>query len=195
MRAIVSQAQINQFRSRGFVELSDLFTADEVATLSLQLDEAKKNGAPSYDIQRKFPSLTQAMKLPRCARLVGSLSHESRLILAFSKYPPAYAKKGTLEEISSFSEVVGGLLLNLTGEGTETMDLLPKQLGSATCLSTEMEIDFPAITQPYLLLVFAKESARYRKTETDPHTHEGKKMGYGFGDILSPLTHARFSCD
>lgn len=50
--------------------------------------------------------------------------------------------------------------------------------------------DFPNL----YLICYASKNARYTYCEKDPYTHDLKRLGYAFGDLLKDQYHPLFSC-
>jgi hypothetical protein len=96
--------------------------------------------------------------------------------MAFTQYGPFFEGALPIEQITSMTETFGGCILDL-------------QTGEATFYSPQFPIDFATLQMPYLFIVFATDKARYQLRDTDPCTHELKKFGYGFGDLITEETH------
>lgn len=86
-------------------------------------------------------------------------------------------REGTLQEITSFQGLVGGLILAPDGGGT---------FFSLTCNLVDLNLD-PELD--YTLVVYARDQVVYVYNPKDPHTHDLKDQGYVFGDRLQARTH------
>jgi hypothetical protein len=109
------------------------------------------------------------------------------------KQDSLFSETENLQNISSIGPLLGGVLLCLdTPVEQEALALLPdlKTLakGRAFFFSGEYQIPFAELFQQkrlkMILLCFAPGKIRYKLEPKDPHTHELKKLGCGFGDSL-----------
>ncbi len=96
--------------------------------------------------------------------------------MAFTQYGPFFEGALPIEQITSMTETFGGCILDL-------------QSGVTTFYSPQFPIDFTTLRAPYLFIVFATDKARYQLRDTDPCTHQLKRLGYGFGDLITEVTH------
>lgn len=176
MRFTITSSQLNYFRKEGQIEFEDLYTVEEALSLRAQLDQAQTVTQSERDLQRDHPPLMSALHVSRFGQLATNLFRKKRIRIAFTQYSPRYEAPVAIEAISSFSETLGGCIINL-------------QSGVTTFYQAQFPIDFPSIAFPYLLIVLASDRARYKLQETDPCTHLLKRMGYGFGDLITEETH------
>lgn len=176
MRYTISSTHLNFFRKEGQISLEDLYSSDEIATLKALLDQARSVSGASRDLQRDNPPLLSSLHTPRLGQLGSGLFGKKRLRIAFTQYGAVVNGVVPIEQITSMTETCGGCIIDL-------------QTGVTTFYNALFPIDFPALQDPYLLVVFATDKARYRVQETDPHTHQLKRLGYGSGDQITEETH------
>lgn len=191
MRYVVTIGQTSFFQKEGHIELEELFNQAEVQELYQLLEKAqsKTPSSEGYELERTDQALHYAMHFQRLAHIAAPLFKQKRLRIGFTKYPPHYNLTGTILEISSLTDVHGGVLINLGATPPPDKTYLPRAPGNGTFISPEISIDFTSLNAPYLLVVFAGANARYILQETDPHTHRFKKFGYAFGDRITVETH------
>jgi len=190
MRYTISSQQFDHLRRERSVALAELFSKEETDLLHNELDKAlalktgpgdkslQEEFLAGRDLERENPPLKKSLHLSKLGQIAAPLFQKKMLRLAFTQYMLGYPSPATLEEISSVTEVCGGLILSLTGE----------EAGSGLFIHTDFPLEFP-IEAPSLLLAFSTEKARYRQQKSDPHTNALKKLGYGFGDRLTVETH------
>lgn len=176
MRYTITSSQLNFFRKEGHVEFEDLYTTLEATTLNELLEGAKALKDATRDLQRENPPLLKALQTSRLGQVGAGLFRKQRLRIVFSQYGPYFEGTLPIEEISSMSETCGGCIIDL-------------QSGSTTFYHAQHPIDFSSLATPYLLIVLATDKARYKYQESDPFTHQLKKLGYGFGDLITDDTH------
>ena len=109
------------------------------------------------------------------------------------KQDSLFSETENVQNISCMGPLLGGVLLCLdTPSEQEEVQLLPdlKTLAKARAFffSGEYAIPFAELFKQkrlkMILLCFAPGKIRYKLEPKDPHTHELKKSGYGFGDLL-----------
>jgi hypothetical protein len=118
----------------------------------------------------------------------------TQAVFTESKQDSPFSTPTVLEEISSSSPLLGGVLLCLSSSENQeevmplTPDLKTIKAGRAFFFSKEYPLPFPEIFQQkglrMLLLAFTPGKVRYKLEPKDTHTHELKKLGYGFGDLI-----------
>jgi len=190
-------------KKEGFIEFEELYSQEETTLLHSLLEKTLANLiTPSddkllfgYDLQRETPPLLQALHFSRLAQIASPLFQQKRLRVAFTQYLPCYKTEATIQEISSFSEILGAVFINLGAPANPEIPYLPQSQGSGCFISGELPIDFSKLNAPLLLIVFAGERARYHYQEKDPHIHKLKKLGYAFGERITVETHPLFTKD
>ncbi len=119
----------------------------------------------------------------------------SQVVFTGNKQDSLFSSPKTLEEISSIDPIFGGALLclenSLESEEIETSNIPQlKRLkkGNVLFFSGKHPIPFPELFAQKglkaLLLCFAAGNIRYKLEPQDPHTHELKKTGHAFGDLI-----------
>ncbi len=175
MRYAITSSQLSHLRKEGELELEALFTPEEVGNLRHCIDLAAAQSETGRDIERENPPLRSALHLSRLGQIASSLFDKKPLRLAFTQYSPIFHDAIPLEELTSVSETCGGCAIDLAS-------------GSITFYTPDHPIPFPELP-PYFFLAFTTGKARYKLQEKDIHTHLLKKLGYGFGDLLTVDTH------
>jgi len=176
MRYTINSSQLNFFRKEGQVTFEELYSNIEIVSLKALLDQARSVSGSSRDLQRDNPPLLSALHTSRLGQLAVGLFGKKRLRIAFTQYGQVVEGAAPIEQITSMTETCGGCIIDL-------------QTGVTTFYNALFPIDFPSLQHPYLLVVFATDKARYRVQETDPHTHQLKRLGYGSGDQITEETH------
>lgn len=176
MRYTITSSQLNFFRKEGQVEFEDLYSSIEIVSLKALLDQASAPTHSGRDLERDNPPLLSALHTPRLGQLAANLFVKKRLRIVFTQYGPFFEGTLPIETISSMSETCGGAIVNLA-------------TGVVTFYTAQFPLDFAALQTPYLFIVFATDRARYRLQESDPFTHQLKRLGYGFGDLITEETH------
>lgn len=119
-------------------------------------------------------------------------------------YREVILKANSLKNLSSVQGTLCGLLICLSGstqedsEGATETDpanahsqtvAFPKVAGNGIVFTADAMIDFHTLLQKephrYLLITYAHPTSIYFFQESDPLTHEMKRLGYVFGDRLS----------
>jgi hypothetical protein len=115
------------------------------------------------------------------------------LQLISSHHKTPFSEPRTIEEIASITPTLGGALLCLSSEvPLETQSPLPDlsapKKGSMFFFSNKTPIPFPALHEQKnllcLLFCFVSTKVRYKLNPLDSHTHDLKRFGYAFGDLV-----------
>lgn len=189
MRYIITSQQISYFRKESEITFEELFSKEEARDLKTLLDtsllqhtNASQNKLlAGRDSHRENPAIEKALHFTKIAQAASALFGKKTLRIAFSQYEPSYPSIASIEELTSMTGTCGGALIHLNPESST--------FGSITFYLLTAPIDFTSIDMPALLLSFATDKARYQIREKDPLTHHLKKLGYGFGDRITPETH------
>jgi hypothetical protein len=176
MRYTITSSHLNFFRKEGQITFEDLYSSIEIVSLKALLDQARTVTKTGRDLHRDHPTLLSDLHTSRLGQLAAGLFEKKRLRISFTQYGAVSEGVIPIEQITSMTETCGGCIIDL-------------QTGVTTFYSAQFPIDFGAIQDPYLLVVFATDKARYRLLESDPYTHQLKRMGYGFGDQITEETH------
>ena len=189
MRYVITSTQLNYFRKEGQIALEGLFKEEEAYLLNALLEEEQTHRPSGRDLQRENPPLKKAMQFSRLGQIASHLFRKKRIQVAFTQFPPQSSIIASVLDISSVTEILGGALIRLSTDPLPPLPYLPANIGDAVIYDKNFQIDFTSLSQPLLLIAFTTEKGRYRLCPNDPHTHELKKIGYGFGDLLSNETH------
>lgn len=149
-----------------------------------------------HDVWRDYPNLSLSRP---AALLAAELFHAKQLRIAYDQYfrtmqpvSPPLKEAATLQSISSFQPIVGGLLVRLTSD-SQPPAMTPSRVGSGLFLAPDLLYPWPVLfqnpDQAFLLIVYVPLRSRYVLEPHDPHTHALKKLGYGFGDSIQDSTH------
>jgi len=176
MRYTITSSQLNFFRKEGEIAFEDLYSSSEVGSLKELLDVAKETKQSGRDLERDNPPLISALRPTRLGQLAAGLFDKKRLRIVFTQYGPFFEGSPSIEQISSMTDTRGGCILDL-------------ESGKATFYHSQFALDFASLKPPYLLVVFATDKARYRLQDSDPCTHQLKRLGYGVGDLITEETH------
>jgi len=152
------------------------------------------------DLWKEDPEIKKILFRLQLGELCHILFKQRPIRLAYTqalftgdKQDSLFSETELLQNISSMGPLLGGVLLCLdTPSEQEKVALVPdlKNLakGRAFFFSGEYQIPFAELFKQkrlkMILLCFAPGKVRYKLEPKDPHTHELKKSGYGFGDSL-----------
>ncbi|MBS0628614.1 MAG: hypothetical protein JSS30_00135 [Verrucomicrobia bacterium] len=176
MRYTITSTQLNFFRKEGQIEFEDLYSSIEIVTLKALLEQTLAVANTGRDLHRGNAPLLDALHTSRLGQVASGLFGKKRLRFVFTQFGNFFEGVRPIEQISSMTETCGGCVLNL-------------HTGVATFYSAQFPLDFAKLEPPYLLVVFATDKARYRLQDSDPCTHLLKRLGYGFGDLITEETH------
>lgn len=199
MALLLASQHRDFFTTTGYIEFEELLSIKEITALRECIDQVNV----TRDLFRQDSMLKK--KILSCSSFACTLFQKPTLRLLYdqliqtTKTPEApFDQPHSLEEISCFQKVAGGLILSLAdfkGEALSSPYFLPipKRAGDAIFVRGNLRLSLPQLfTQPHqdlLLIVYGFEKTRYVLQERDPRTHELKKEGYGFGDLLRIETH------
>lgn len=214
MNLSVTQKHIHFFAENGFIELEEIISTAEAAVLCSAIDallekrmkkiidmhtpvELFKSGR---DLWKHSPVIAKKSMSRSFAALMASLTLAKGVRLAYDQAIRTTKQPGEifpfpcpLQEVSCFQPLLGGMLLRLKDD-PNAPDFLPKKIGSALFFQASVPLPWNAFTQTqdqsFFLLAYAPENCLYVLEPKDPHTHDLKKEGYGFGDpIKTPLLY------
>lgn len=151
------------------------------------------------DLWRQDETLKRLVHNRALAQIAGELFGHSALQLAYDQLlrttsQPGYPGATTLslQEISCIQPLAGAALIRLSGT-SETYPLLPAKSEDVVFLSPTLslpwELFFQEPQHSFLLIAYAPFKALYVLEKRDIHTHQLKKLGYGFGDSIHPPEH------
>lgn len=199
MRYTTTSQQLSYFQRESHIDLKDLFTEEEIKNLKNLLDETlakHKAASPTHrllaghDLQRENPAIYKALQPSRLGQVASQLFNKKKLLIALTQYYLAYGETvATASDISSYTEICGCMLMNLSDQPLPDLPYLPVEHGDVVFYKENFPIEFTNLDLPILLVVFATDKSRYRQNEKDPHKNHPKKLGLGAGDRLTTDTH------
>lgn len=207
MRFELDSKQRSFFASNHFIEFDEIIPQETVTCLKTEIDAhftSKRLTSKDFFLRGRNLLLPTALKLScdrNLARLMGDLLALHRLRLAYtqifytSQWPEQiFGSLSTIEEISCFQDLAGGILIRLTPDD-DPVDFFPKTVGGALFFSRHCQIPWAYLTekmhQSFFLIAYGSLRTVYVFRQQDPHTHLLKAEGYSFGDVLKTpfLTH------
>lgn len=200
MRFGVAPEHLEFYYQNHFIEFEDLLSEEEASDLKEKIDKAPVK----RDLFRTDPGIKKIVLRHKLAEIASNLMKTKPLRIGYDMLLKSgdnpFKEPTTLEEMSCFQGVVCGFVLSLTDEANELMEKgaspicpLPQKKGSGVFFTPETSLSFEKLfslpDQTHLLIVYVIEKAVYQLAEDDPHTHDLKKLGLGFGDKLQNETH------
>ncbi|MBM3201415.1 MAG: hypothetical protein FJZ56_03285 [Chlamydiae bacterium] len=185
MRFEIAEYQINYFSSFGHIEFQHILPMEHILKWK-NLEERKL-----------------LLQKPFLAKIVASLTRTPKLRMLFEQtftatknIPKIFDEPRSLEEISSFQDVIAGVIFPtfLTKQDLPPAPF-PQELENVLFIKPDFKLDFKPLfaSHHYTLLTFGSHRSIYIYNENDPHTHDLKHRGYVFGDALSqedsPMFH------
>ncbi len=151
------------------------------------------------DLWRQNATIKRLVQNRTLAQLAGGLFGKKTLHLAFAQLLRTTSRIGfpgltacPLQQISCIHPLAGAALIRLSGTNTSS-PLLPTQPEDVVFLTPDLpipwEIFFQEPHHSFLLIAYAPPRAQYLLNKQDVHTHDLKKLGYGFGDAICPPHH------
>lgn len=171
MRFALRSAHIDTFREEGQVSIEELVERDvcEKAAGVIVGGEARR------DLWRHHPEVKAISCKRNLAHVAGELGGRFPVQIAYDQWIDG--ERGTPETLGSVQGLIGALLLTLSGA----------EAGNGIYLAPNAPL--PSELLGVTLLVAYAHKPVYVQNENDPHNHELKNEGYGFGDRLSIETH------
>lgn len=112
------------------------------------------------------------------SEVAAALFKQSFLRVAFDQYQDEIFPL-SLQQMSCLTPLVGALALPLD----------EKNEGKGIYFSSTKPLSLPFCNSPLLIIAYTGKKTQYIFKETDFHTHVPKKLGYGFGDLITNETH------
>jgi hypothetical protein len=197
MRFATSSEHREFFNKHRYIEFSDLLSEEEAATLkthaqALLLKRAERKQTPDRDLWRDDPFIKKTLFHPRFSEIAATLLKKPILRLAYDQYfaaPSSLLPKtaATLQHISAFQSIAGGLILQLAS-APHLPAPLPRQPGHGLLFGPDLPLPFAELSE-CILIAYCNDRTLYILDKHDPHTHFLKKFGYVFGDALKNETH------
>lgn len=213
MPLTLSSSHQDFFSNHHYIEFNDLLSSSEIKQLQKAIHEAliqrekkiietrspKELFKAGRDLFRDHPIIKKFVLHKRFAKIASALFNEPILRLAydqalcsFSQGEPIFSQPLSLQQISSFQSIVGGIIIRLSDDPNPP-DLLPQKAGNLLFIAPTFPLPwssfFQQTPQSFFLITYCGNRTVYVLENTDPHTHALKKLGYGFGDLLEEKTH------
>lgn len=202
----------NFFSKERHIEFEDVFTADQIDELSKHVDQVLaqrshkliESESPDQlskvgrDLWRDDPVIRSIVCNKRLAEVAGPLFGQKFLQLAFDQslrttvQTGASRKPSSLQQISCIQPLAGAVIIRLAGTAAPS-NLFPKKKENLIFIASDLvipwEVFFQEPDHSFLIIAYAPVRALYILEKQDPHVHELKKLGYGFGDHLKDPLH------
>lgn len=206
MRIVVSREQLFFFERFGSLYLENVFSEQDVDSLisaaereiltrcsALRFNRLE-DGSLLYgrDMSITSPEIRKLIHSFRLAEVAHQLCQKRPLRFGFDQMwrLPFIPSNVTLEGISSVSSVTIGVIIALDTIASGKETVFPLTRGSVTFVSPTLVLNPPQeLGGRFLVLAYTSGLPQYRLQPSDPQTHELKKHGYVFGDILKETTH------
>jgi len=202
MRFNIDTKHRDFFLARHFLELEGVISADKASKFQQEIDlqlaarstQMIENRPPS-DLFLYGRNLNETLSSDRqLARLMGDLTGSKTVRFAYSQVirttiipGPIFPHPSTIESVSCFQSLVGGILIRLLPD-PHPPEFLPKAVGNALFFSPKCVIPWAELTQTphqsFFLIAYGSKRTVYVLQKNDPHTHLMKKEGLAFGDTL-----------
>ncbi len=214
MKFELSESFPQFFAKHGLIEFEDLLSPKELEELSSKLNEAlvrSLNNKPleistnqdtwkaGRDLWAQNPQILKLLTKSPIGSVASFLFKKKPLRLAYTQMIFAQdtdipvGQNLSVSDIGSMTPVLGGALICLQSPASyESEDLLPDltkpRSGRVIFFSEKQQVPLPSLFAQKglccLLLCFAPSKVRYKLQPLDLHTHELKKSGYVFGDLI-----------
>lgn len=209
MRFAVEKEEKQFFDHHKHIEFADFFSPDEIADAQKEIEaflltklgklpethDPKQIYRHGRGLWKKYPKLSLNRKL---AEVAASLFQQKFLRLAFDQVIQSTTASSSLfptslkiGQISCIQPLVGAALIRLTSEESPA-PLTPQKPGGVVFIHPDLIFPWSALTaaphQTFLLLTFGAQTLSYLLVKEDPLTHDLKKEGYVFGDLVRSET-------
>lgn len=213
----LNTSQRDFFSKHRFIEFEDLLSETEAAVLLKQIEAeigkrlpsplAEKSPRELYlasrNLWRTNGEIKRLLFKKQIHQLASLLFQKKEIRLAFDQalltrgvLGPIFPKNFTLQEASSFQNMVGGVMINLGLPHEASLFALPKKAGSAIFFAADLIIPFDKFTAlkdlNLLLIGYCSKNSVYIEEKNDPHGHSLKREGYAYGDHLRDETNPLF---
>jgi hypothetical protein len=203
----------NFFSKERHIEFEDVFSTDQIEKLSEHVDQVLAKRAHKLietaspqdlyrvgrDLWRDDPVIREFVCNRRLAEVAAQLFDQKLLQLAFDQSLRTPVQSGypsltpsPLQQISCIQPLAGALILRLSGSA-ENLTLFPKKKENIVFIGPDLtipwEVFFQEPAHSFLLIAYAPARALYILEKRDPHVHDLKKLGYGFGDNIKDPAH------
>lgn len=206
MRVVVSKDQHHFFEKYRHLSLEGVLTVKEVddltqaaerevlLRLSLSPQERFEDGSVVFgrNLSLTSKAIRKTLFSLRLAEIAFQLTNTHPLRFGFDQMwrLPHIPNLCTLDSISSVTPLVIGVIIALDTRHGGKEGIFPIEQGDVTFIAPTLELSPPQASHGrFLLLAYTNKRPQYRLQPSDVHTHDLKRYGYGFGDILSETTH------
>lgn len=188
MRYSLTSEHLHFFRNERFICFDELLNYEQIealkepvgrlSTLSSPLERYQKG----HDLFRENAEIRSLALKAKWAEIAGALFDQKLLQLAYTQHicgKLPFAETLSMKEFSAFTEISGGLLVNLS---TGRSIFLAGDCGLSKTGWTTTDAQL-------FLIAYMPIESRYILNPLDPCVHNLKKLGYGFGDRLESETN------
>ena len=213
MQFTLASAHQDFFSQHHYIEFDNFFSLEDITHLKQAIDESllhreqkiietrspKELFKVGRDLWRDNPAIKKFVFHKRLAKIASPLFQQSILRIAydqalcsFSTGEPVFSEPLSLQKISCFQSIVGGVIIRLTDDPSPPLPL-PQKVGNVLFIGPTFPIPwssfFQQTSQSFLLIAYCADKTVYVLEKMDPHVHALKKLGLGFGDRLEEKTH------
>jgi len=216
MKYILTSDHLHFFSQHHFIEFEDLLSMEEIDHYRKILDESlsKRLKVPlqkvscdtlfmhGRDLFRKNEDIKKFASRKVFAEIGAQLFNEKILRLASDHYfrsekntsSDVLSSSLSLQQLNCFQRISGGLLFNFCQQDlSSALFPFPIKKRSGVFLSPILKLNFSSFFahphSSFFLITYGPEKLIYTLSQTDPHTHDLKKLGYVFGDAVQTTTH------
>lgn len=225
MKFIIDTNHLEFFGKNHYIEFESLLSEQELLDINKQLPEALAAAIHLHkkvvsltpenkfnlgrDLWRLNPLFNKLARKKPLAELAAQLIQRKHLRLGFDQFLPGIASTHaqtpyirflnstkSLEEISSFQEILGGWIVCLKSSDLVSevkSSFFPVKQGNGVFIDPKTPIAFSELlnypNNQYLLITYLNPTPVYILNEHDPHTHFAKNFGYSYGDKLKEKDH------
>jgi hypothetical protein len=206
-------SHVDFFTKHQILEIEDLLTLEDADTLCqiLEVLLKKKLGQKTLqntsnallwkagrNLEKQDPNILKILSPLQLGKIANSLFKKRPIRIAYTQTlwtedlkDSLFSSSDTLQNISSVSPLLGAIVLCLKStdpEDSALPSLSHLKQGNVFFFSEPYPLDLPKILSKSgiraFLIALSPGNAMYTIEPKDPHTHELKKSGYGFGDTL-----------
>jgi hypothetical protein len=238
MRYDLPPKLVSFYKDKGFIELENLLSEEELHEISRECDSLlklklkQKHQALSettlkttfqegWNLHEESALLEKFITQRKFLEIVSQLSGLHKIKLGFTQIfrtfdktqnesdetlPPLFYHYTSLDDVSCFQGLEIGCMIHLVSERAISQDPLvdieqakgilhplPMHPKSITFFSSKYPFSLDPLPdfshQLYLLVTFGRDNLVYVDQPKDPHTHEMKKQGFVYGDVLPGKIH------
>lgn len=195
MKYTISDAHIKYFQENGLIEFENLLPKNLLEkALDLEKKEIFKHTS-RRDLFRKFEIIKKIAFNKTVSSIFKTLTKKQHLRLAFDQLiikneKTPFNEPFSLNSISSFQGLIGGIIINLDHK-TFDFNNLNKNTNSIFIKSSVL-INIESIfsdSDVFLLIAYGEIKTVYKKSNIDINSNYLKDLGYNFGDTLKDYLH------